>query len=444
MSGTQLGEGGQEVLSAGEEEVMSEDGMVSGMEFGEEVLMPTGEEEVMSEEDGGGEDKPFMVMERGVWRWEFPGCTHQHTQTGQHTCTKSTQTGVQVVDGAQASDQARLFRDFFIQEGMMGGSSVGGEKGVSVEVAEARVRTLIGGLWADKTVDQRRKLWGRFVRWAAQNNLAVSDGSAVLFVAATGVSPQSSATYCRALAAVLALMDMPTAALHTAARAASAQVSGEVRQARPVSPQEVGRIACSGGLDLRVRVTVLLAWKSASRWSDVAGLRPHQFVLCTKERIVLCWKGKVKARRGAAQFRPSAFADLRGEGVGMIYTWLKQLDFLKRGGQLCGVSTKGLVRVMQGAGFTGVTGHSFRRGAYLHLLEVHARFPSLFSLSLLSRLMKHQGGETVPQEAVRYGWGSRAGKVALSRVLGTGKVTIALSGLFRTGDCKKEKHGLEK
>ncbi|KAJ9435999.1 hypothetical protein DIPPA_33287 [Diplonema papillatum] len=159
-----------------------------------------------------------------------------------------------------------------------------------------------------------------------------------------------------------------------------------------------------------VRLAVLVAWKTASRWAEAANLSSVQFLLVTQKEVIVDWFQTPKGRT-QDPFKASRFAVIQGPLTAEIAVlYAKCAPFAP----LSALTTSALDALWgQSTQMQGYTAHSIKRGAVKHLLP---------SPHLIDRLTKHEeegGPGTLSRTTLRYA----GGDVDLARALETGKVT---------------------
>ncbi|KAJ9445329.1 hypothetical protein DIPPA_24014 [Diplonema papillatum] len=170
-----------------------------------------------------------------------------------------------------------------------------------------------------------------------------------------------------------------------------------------------------------VKMCALLAWKTASRWAEVAALSSTQFLLVTPEEIVVDWEQTPKGRR-RNPFKPSRFAVI----VGLLTSELAEMFRTSAPfDRLCLLTTTGLDAMWaRTPEMQRYSAHSIKRGAVTHLFGLIATGAPI-PLHLVDRLAKHEepgGLEAISETTIRYG----GDPLALARVLETAKVTSHL------------------
>ncbi|KAJ9435697.1 hypothetical protein DIPPA_21932 [Diplonema papillatum] len=165
----------------------------------------------------------------------------------------------------------------------------------------------------------------------------------------------------------------------------------------------------------------LLAWKTASRWAEVAALSSTQFLSVTPEEIVVDWKQTPKGRR-RDPFKPSRFVVV----VGPLTAELAEMYRARAPfAELCSLTTTGLDAMWaRSPEMRKYSAHSIKRGAVTRLFDCIALGVPI-PLYLVNRLAKHEepgGPGAISKTTIRYG----ADPLSLARVLGTAKATMHL------------------
>ncbi|KAJ9443143.1 hypothetical protein DIPPA_02664 [Diplonema papillatum] len=215
----------------------------------------------------------------------------------------------------------------------------------------------------------------------------------------------------------LGLDNAPLRSLASALRNAGAAVP--LRQAKPMEKDTLLKWARQQQPD--VMLAALLAWKTASRWAEVAALAASQFLLISPAEIIVDWMQTPKGRR-ADPFKASRFTVVKGPLTAEIATLLQSLIPFNN---LTTISTTKLDELWGRSNLMrGYTAHSVKRGAMTRIFQLMGRGVPI-PPHLVERLAKHkeQGGPgALSGVTVRYG----ADPVAMARALETGKVTIHL------------------
>ncbi|KAJ9441252.1 hypothetical protein DIPPA_03470 [Diplonema papillatum] len=167
-----------------------------------------------------------------------------------------------------------------------------------------------------------------------------------------------------------------------------------------------------------VRMCALLAWKTASRWAEVAALSSKQFLLVTPEEIVIDWEQTPKGRR-RNPFKPSRFAVIVGSLTSALAEMFQASAPFDK---LCSLTTTGLDAMWaRSPEMRRYSAHSIKRGAVTYLFGLIAKGVPI-PLCIVDRLAKHEevgGQEAISGTTIRYG----GDLLALARVLETAKAT---------------------
>ncbi|KAJ9435567.1 hypothetical protein DIPPA_19823 [Diplonema papillatum] len=286
----------------------------------------------------------------------------------------------------------------------------------TVEMARTKMSAVVADMWARSTTQERRSLWRRLQAWTTERGLGMNADSACLFVAATGVRPQGQLAYTKALSASFGAMGFenhPLRVLAKALRGGGAAIPEN--QATPIERRKL--VSWARQQQASVRLAVLVAWKTASRWAEAASLSSVQFLLVTQREVVVDWFQTPKGRT-QDPFKASRFAVIQGPLTAEIAVlYAKCAPFAP----LSTVTTSALDALWgQSAQMQGYTAHSIKRGAVKHLLPLLTS--GKLSPHLIDRLTKHEeegGPGTLSRTTLRYA----GGDVDLARALETGKVT---------------------
>lgn len=223
-------------------------------------------------------------------------------------------------------------------------------------------------LWAPATRRAYASLWRRFTLWRQRERLPLTSEAAALFVAATDVKPQAKLTYTKMLRALFNRLSIEVHHLQLLASSlAGAGANRPSRQAPPMEPQQLA--AALARWPTAEQPALLLAWKTAARWDDVAKLRLSSVVLSTPKEVVLHF-GVMKNTR-ASPFRPQDLVVITGRFTAAIH---RHLLALRRAGggpatpltQLTTRNVEALLRPL------ALTAHSIKRGALTQLLRAAA------------------------------------------------------------------------
>jgi integrase len=266
------------------------------------------------------------------------------------------------------------------------------------------------------TGHMRRQLVQRCQRWAAIYNLPMTADTAVLFVMATRASTQAKLTYAKAMSAISRYFQWeqrPLLTLISALRSAGAQIP--TRQATPITKQVLLAWAARQSPD--VQITAMVAWKTASRWTEAAALTRANFISVSDQEVVVDWRTIPKGRR-ANPFAESRWTVIVGSLTKNIAQRLRHLP----AGPLTTLTASSLDRRWAAtAAMASYTAHSIKRGALTVLLQMAAQ--GRLNLRYVGLVAKHTAA--VPELAavtIRYG----ADPIALARALGSSRATALL------------------
>lgn len=291
------------------------------------------------------------------------------------------------------------------------------ELGMSVAEANRRLSSLVASAWATGTLEDRQRLFRRFIAWTHLRGISPSPDNACLFVVATNVKLQGMFAYAKMMSAIFGHIgadNRPLKSLTSVLRGSGGATP--MSQARPI-PRETLMVWALGQSPL-LRLTALVAWKTASRWGEVSFLPHHHFVLISDLEVIVDWHALPKGRRSNPYCR-SKLAVVTGPMTLEIARLLRAAGEFSR---LSPWTTEKLDREWaKDPKMRGFTGHSIKRGAVDHLLRAKAAGAS-FPTSLISRLAKHQNDADEPDLAdttIRY----TSDSIALGRALRTAEVT---------------------
>ena len=292
------------------------------------------------------------------------------------------------------------------------------EIGVTAVQAFIRLQTLVSKLWATSTLTSRQSLWKRLVLWCRENHLEISPDNATLFVMATGVTNQGKLAYAKGLSGTflhLGEENRPLKSLAANLRAVGGAIP--VRQALPLPRSTVLQYASTLTCP-RLKLCVLIAWKTASRWGEVRQLRSTSFLNVTEFEVVVDWFDLPKGRR-ADPFSPSRFTVIVGAQTAEI---ARLFHLLHPFSQLCETTTSQLdVLWKETTLMRPFTAHSIKRGAVTLLVQLRSQGYPLDE-AMISRVAKYGSQGGFAKSTLRYG----ADPLDLARTLGTEKITISL------------------
>ena len=252
------------------------------------------------------------------------------------------------------------------------------------------------------------------------------------FVISTRVSAATQYTYATSLrsllkktgAASLPLLDLVVTGLGVMANAT------RPKQAQPASRTQVAflmrrALALRNDPSRRLAMSLYIAWKTASRWNDVEGLRKENFIEFDhgRRQVVIEW-GSLKTNR-RQRFKATMFTVIQEDESPYTLVLLQQaVAALNREETLTTKSTDQLRKWMRTFTETSQLGaHSIKRGAADELMEAAAADPPRLDPRLIPLLLKHQDAlHEFPASTLRY----PSRKVAMARALGTQNATKLL------------------
>jgi hypothetical protein len=252
------------------------------------------------------------------------------------------------------------------------------------------------------------------------------------FVLSTGASAASMHTYGSSLRSLLRktgtpslpLLDLVVTGLGVMANAS------RPKQAQPASRAQmeflVSRaLALRNDPTWRHAMSLYVAWKTASRWNDVVGLRKENFIAFdhARRQVVIEW-GSLKTNR-RQRFKATMFTvvqeDVSPHTLRLLEHAVRTLNTEE---PLATKSTEQLRKWMRAFPTTRQLGaHSIKRGAADELMEAAAAEPPRLDPRLIPLVLKHQDAlHEYPASTLRY----PSRKVAMARALGTQNATKLL------------------
>jgi integrase len=297
------------------------------------------------------------------------------------------------------------------------------DKMLTKEQALERLDELVGAIWADNTWNQRQHLWSRFQLYCKREELVTNATSAVIFVlACNGAEVQGQLNYAKTLASVFRHLGLDNRELVTMAKSLEG-AGGTVpqHQAERVTKERLWLWAGLPGIEVAVKIAVMLAWKTASRWDEISNLTASHFIKIATEEIIIDWDRLPKGRRNNP-YKPSRFTVVVGANTEELCNLL--LDNLDHTGKqiLCSLTTSALDnRWRRSELMAGFSAHSIKRGALSELID-QASQDSTIDAVKISLLAKHEHVYTLAASTIRYG----ADPIAMARLMGTQHVTKLL------------------
>ena len=289
-------------------------------------------------------------------------------------------------------------------------------------------------MWASSTWNQRSALLQRFIKFrhALPPHLQLQPigWQMSAFVVSTSTSPSTRAAYARTLRTLAKRMGVkstPVLDLLIAGASVAANMNPtELRQARAISRDHVHLLigsALTEDPSGRLSISLWLAWKTASRWSDILGLQRQNFLLfdLTANEVIIEW-GDLKTNR-RQRFKTYSLTVVRELQHPHILQRLRQVVArLPPNTALAPLSTQQLRRwLTKTLPRELYTAHSIKRGAIDAL--VAAAIQGRLDPRMIPLIAKHKDElHQFPASTLRY----VASRVNLARMLGTAQATQLL------------------
>ncbi|KAK7199535.1 hypothetical protein NESM_000931000 [Novymonas esmeraldas] len=290
----------------------------------------------------------------------------------------------------------------------------------SLKISIARLTAgMREGLWARRTWKQMESLWSRLHAYAAQRALPISDQTATLFVHDLDVAPTTKVGYASSLANLFRKMGLPSEVLRTYAQ--SQRGLGGARptnQATPIPRAEL--LAIAAAQPTRLQVALLLAWKTASRWDDIARMTKRSLLSLREDEIIVDFGSETKTSR-ARPFRPEMLVVVKGDLTATIAAYLQRMlgsRHWSKDARLFPYPTSAIRELLRPAGYKA---HSIKRGALTYVAQrmVGTDIP----LHLVGVLARHAASTVnIAPVTLRYLQDVRAA----ARLIGTGSLTQLL------------------
>ncbi len=287
-------------------------------------------------------------------------------------------------------------------------------------------------MWAASTWQQRRSLLQRLERFLLQHKELQSAPMgmqiAAFITASTTTRPSTKLSYgkqLRALAKKTGTTSTPVLDLVLSGLSVTAS-SAEIHQATPATKQQIITLMKSlkerqSTSHTRLALALFLAWKTASRWSDIVALKKKNVLEITATQAVIEW-GETKTTR-RDRFRPTGWTVVEEKKYPALLIELQQqLDLMNDNEPLTTTTTAQLRQLFRSNPATQqLTAHSIKRGALDVLLTAAAN--KKLDPRLIPLLAKHKDcASQFPATTIRY----LANKPNLARMLGTQKATKLL------------------
>lgn len=294
---------------------------------------------------------------------------------------------------------------------------------LSLTAARERVATLMSNLWADSTMKQRRQLVERWVKFCEANHLPLTDETALLFILSIpDLAPQGQIAYAKALSGTFRHLGWQRQELLTAITALRAQGAEiPIEQATPITKEHVMQLLqVFKDLPL-LQLSMVVAWKTASRWGEVALLTRRHFLVVDRKEVIIGWGTLPKGWR-SQPFHPSMYTVIVGSGTIDIFNILT--NHVKDDEPFCPWDTSTLDSKLSRLEppLNQYSGHSFKKGAASQVVAAAAGGAQI-EPHHLSLLLKHKlTMDLLSASDLRY---PKMGP-DLARWLGTQKVTKLL------------------
>lgn len=288
---------------------------------------------------------------------------------------------------------------------------------VTIRTAASNLAKIYRAVWAKSTLTKRKNLYLRFNEWLAQHHRPLTDHSATLFLESTGTTKQARHQYGKELMAILNRMQFSTSRLSlylTGLRALGALMP--IKQAKPMPKELVRKILANGRIPQDLKVAIMVAWKTASRWGEVQQLTGENFIYRAPDQVIIDWERKTKTTR-SDPYRASKYTVIEGEMTEEIY---RAVATMRPEQCLTQHTTAQLERMLKTHLGGGYSAHSIKHGAMVHLVRLGAQ--GLVSVEQLELIAKHKKASQIAPTTVRY----LQDRVATARFLGTQAVTRLL------------------
>lgn len=191
---------------------------------------------------------------------------------------------------------------------------------------------------------------------------------------------------------------------------AKASAATPLKQAVPISPYQLSTIVRNA--HWRTALAALLAYKSASRWTETCSLTVDNFLEVSPTSVSINWRNLPKAAH-VDPFRPDMFSVVQGNFTELIHEYILRL---KPGEKICTVTTTEMNRLLAVLLGKGYTTHSLKRGSVTVAMSHVAQ--GTIEVQDVSRLAKHLNVATT----IRYA----ANDLATAKAMGTQRVTQLL------------------
>lgn len=267
---------------------------------------------------------------------------------------------------------------------------------------------------AASTARNRDYLLGRLRTFTAQHGLPMDRTSAMLFATAAGNKASTKLTY---LSGLIARLE-PLSALQRYRRGLRRiAAKEELQQAPPMTREQLRNVLthCTH----ETAMALLMAWKTASRMSDLEQMHGQQLKLASARSIIIDWAADTKASQ-LDPFQSHLLTEIREAATHDALPIAALVEFCqaRQGTPQLLFSPATIAELHGHLQRQGLQGHSIKVGAITELLNlVTAGKVPLHLVPLVAK--HHQANPPLPNTTIRY----IRDRVALARALGTGQAT---------------------
>lgn len=282
-------------------------------------------------------------------------------------------------------------------------------------------------LWANKTWIQRKNLVARMDNFVAEQDRNPSFRAlslpikACAFVAnIPNITYGTRVNYVSNIKSILDLSGIDTSDMVLYRKALNVSKASEpIRQATPIPRVHLlnvfHRLMVAKPFEA---LALWLAWKTASRWSDICNLTFKNFLLVTPVAIVIHFANLTKTTKNKPfDQRTLVVIHDRSSMIWQVNTIIALRRHPKQ--PISKWTTEQVSDALSANSTTRYTAHSIKRGALTHLIP-HLTASTLHILPILA---KHSSTELLPESTIRY---LSADLQRLAILLGTQKLTKLL------------------
>ncbi|KPA83228.1 putative trans-sialidase [Leptomonas pyrrhocoris] len=168
----------------------------------------------------------------------------------------------------------------------------------------------------------------------------------------------------------------------------------EVRHAVPLTLEDLGRVIAETPA-WRDKVVWRLAWITASRWAEIAGLTTENLLVQPEGDIILDWGAVPKASK-SDPYRSSRYVWIKGQDAADLFLLKTRLGPRE---PLTTMSTSQAAQKLKSLG-KGYTAHSIKGGAVKHAMRLVYEHNLDWRTGV--HLMKHKDPRDHPSASLRY------------------------------------------